>query len=116
MDVAEVCDDDWSRSPTCFLPEHSPAVGEYSAALFLVPDDPVLTPQLHVGRAHNLDGQERHASAWNDALMALRTQGAARAGGGGGLMTQLQTAHPVRRRGPMRVEPHVRERVLVRGY
>ena len=53
---------------------HRPAVDEYSAALFLVPDDPVLTPQLHVGRAHNLDGQERYASAWNDALMALRTQ------------------------------------------
>ena len=30
------------------------------------------TPQLHVGRAHALNGQERHASAQNDALMALR--------------------------------------------
>ena len=38
------------------------------------PRAPPPRPQLHVGRAHNLDGQERHASAWNDALMALRTQ------------------------------------------
>lgn len=48
------------------------AVDDFSAALFLVPDDPILTPQLHVGRAHALNGQERFDSAKNDALMALR--------------------------------------------
>jgi tetratricopeptide (TPR) repeat protein len=48
------------------------AVDDFSAALFLVPDDPILTPQLHVGRAHALNGQERFESAKNDALMALR--------------------------------------------
>lgn len=48
------------------------AVDDFSAALFLVPDDPILTPQLHVGRAHALNGQERYESAKNDALMALR--------------------------------------------
>jgi tetratricopeptide (TPR) repeat protein len=48
------------------------AVDEFSAALFLVPDDPILTPQLHVGRAHALNGQERFESAKNDALMALK--------------------------------------------
>jgi tetratricopeptide (TPR) repeat protein len=47
-------------------------VDEFSAALFLVPDDPILTPQLHVGRAHALNGQERFESANNDALMALK--------------------------------------------
>lgn len=48
------------------------AVDEFSAALFLVPDDPILTPQLHVGRAHALNGQERFESAKIDALMALK--------------------------------------------
>lgn len=48
------------------------AVDEFSAALFLVPDDPILTPQLHVGRAYALNGQERFESAKNDALMALK--------------------------------------------
>ena len=48
------------------------AVDEFSAALFLVPDDSFLTPQLHVGRAYALNGQERFESAKNDALMALK--------------------------------------------
>jgi hypothetical protein len=55
-----------------FLFHSHRAVDDFSAALFLVPDDPVLTPQLHVGRAHALNGQERFESAKNDALMALR--------------------------------------------
>lgn len=47
------------------------AVEEFSAALFLVPDDDNLTPQLYVGRAHSLNGLERHEGALNDAMMAL---------------------------------------------
>jgi len=47
------------------------AVEEFSAALFLVPDDDNLTPQLYVGRAHALNGQMRHDGALNDAMMAL---------------------------------------------
>ncbi|KAL3767706.1 hypothetical protein ACHAW5_001802 [Stephanodiscus triporus] len=35
-------------------------------------NDPILTPQLHVGRAHALNGQERFESAKIDALMALK--------------------------------------------
>eukprot|EP00804_Cyclotella_cryptica_P006380 CCRYP_014266-RB/>CCRYP_014266-RB protein AED:0.18 eAED:0.18 QI:236/1/1/1/1/0.85/7/3669/1526 len=62
------------RRATQFLThkKYKKAVDDFSAALFLVPDDPVLTPQLHVGRAHALNGQERFESAKNDALMALR--------------------------------------------
>jgi hypothetical protein len=62
------------RRATQFLShkKYKNAVDDFSAALFLVPDDPVLTPQLHVGRAHALNGQERFESAKNDALMALR--------------------------------------------
>lgn len=62
------------RRATHFLAhkQYRMSVDEFSAALFLVPDDPVLTPQLHVGRAHALNGQERFESAKNDALMALR--------------------------------------------
>ncbi|KAL7549217.1 hypothetical protein ACHAWF_012490 [Thalassiosira exigua] len=62
------------RRATHFLQhkQYRIAVDEFSAALFLVPDDPVLSPQLHVGRAHALNGQERFESATNDALMALK--------------------------------------------
>mmetsp|Transcript_31649 Transcript_31649/g.67035 ORF Transcript_31649/g.67035 Transcript_31649/m.67035 type:complete len:751 (+) Transcript_31649:122-2374(+) len=62
------------RRATHFLchKQYRHAVDDFSAALFLVPDDPVLTPQLHVGRAHALNGQERFESAKNDALMALK--------------------------------------------
>mmetsp|Transcript_36429 Transcript_36429/g.76745 ORF Transcript_36429/g.76745 Transcript_36429/m.76745 type:complete len:633 (+) Transcript_36429:676-2574(+) len=62
------------RRATHFLThkQYRIAVDEFSAALFLVPDDPILTPQLHVGRAHALNGQERFESAKNDALMALK--------------------------------------------
>ena len=62
------------RRATHFLThkQYRIAVDEFSSALFLVPDDPVLTPQLHVGRAHALNGQERFESAKNDALMALK--------------------------------------------
>lgn len=47
------------------------AVEEFSAALFLVPDDTNLTPQLYIGRAHGLNGLERHEGALNDSMMAL---------------------------------------------
>lgn len=47
------------------------AAEEFSAALFLVPDDDNLTPQLYVGRAHALNGLQRHEGALNDAMMAL---------------------------------------------
>ena len=51
--------------------EYKSAVEEYSAALFLVPDDTNLTPQLYVGRAHALNGLQRHEGALNDSMMAL---------------------------------------------
>lgn len=51
--------------------EYRGAVEEFSAALFLVPDDTNLTPQLYVGRAHALNGLQRHEGALNDAMMAL---------------------------------------------
>ena len=62
------------RRATHFLKnkQYRTAVDEFSAALFLVPDDPILTPQLHVGRAYALNGQKRFDSAKNDALMALK--------------------------------------------
>ena len=62
------------RRATHFLShkQYRIAVDEFSSALFLVPDDPILTPQLHVGRAHALNGQERFESAKNDALLALK--------------------------------------------
>ena len=62
------------KRATLFLAhkQYRQAVDDFSAALFLVPDDPILTPQLHVGRAHALNGQKRFDSAKNDALMALR--------------------------------------------
>jgi len=62
------------RRATHFLSnkQYRIAVDEFSSALFLVPDDPILTPQLHVGRAHALNGQERFESGKNDALMALK--------------------------------------------
>lgn len=48
------------------------AIEEYTAALFLVPDDPQLSPDLHLGRAHALNGSRRHESARNDAMLAIR--------------------------------------------
>ena len=48
------------------------AIEEYSAALFLVPDDPFLSPELHLGRAHALNGSRRHESARNDSLLAIK--------------------------------------------
>jgi tetratricopeptide (TPR) repeat protein len=48
------------------------AIEEYTAALFLVPDDPQLSPDLHLGRAHALNGSRRHESARNDASLAIR--------------------------------------------
>jgi len=51
--------------------EYRDAVEEFSAALFLVPDDTNLTPQLYIGRAHALNGLQRHEGALNDAMMAL---------------------------------------------
>lgn len=48
------------------------AVESYSSALFLVPDDAFLSPQLHIGRAHALNGLKRHESAVNDARLAIR--------------------------------------------
>lgn len=48
------------------------AIEEYTAALFLVPDDPNLSPDLHMGRAHALNGSRRHESARNDAVLAIR--------------------------------------------
>ena len=51
--------------------EYRRAVEEFSAALFLVPDDTNLTPQLYVGRAHALNGLNRHEGALNDSMMAL---------------------------------------------
>jgi len=51
--------------------QYRKAVEEFSAALFLVPDDDHLTPQLYIGRAHSLNGLERHEGALNDAMMAL---------------------------------------------
>ena len=52
--------------------QYRAAVEEYSAALFLVPDDTILSPQLHIGRAHALNGLKRHDSATNDARMAVK--------------------------------------------
>jgi len=51
--------------------QYRAAVEEFSAALFLVPDDAVLSPQLHIGRAHALNGLKRHQAATNDARMAV---------------------------------------------
>ena len=51
---------------------YKPAIEEYSAALFLVPDDPFLSPELHLGRAHALNGSQRHESARNDSLLAIK--------------------------------------------
>jgi len=48
------------------------AIETYSAALFLVPDDFMLSPQLHIGRCHALNGLKRHTSAANDARLAIR--------------------------------------------
>ena len=48
------------------------AIEEYTAALFLVPDDVNLSPDLHLGRAHALNGSRRHESAKIDAQLALK--------------------------------------------
>lgn len=54
--------------------QYRQAIEEYTAALFLVPDDMQLSPDLHLGRAHALNGSRRHESAKNDALLALKIQ------------------------------------------
>ena len=54
--------------------QYRQAIEEYTAALFLVPDDIQLSPDLHLGRAHALNGSRRHESAKNDALLALKIQ------------------------------------------
>lgn len=54
--------------------EYKAAIEEYTAALFLVPDDVVLSSNLHLGRAHALNGSRRHERAKNDALLAIRLQ------------------------------------------
>eukprot|EP00536_Pseudo-nitzschia_multiseries_P006230 jgi/Psemu1/255215/estExt_Genewise1Plus.C_1300023 len=48
------------------------AIEEYTAALFLVPDDINLSPELHLGRAHALNGSRRHESAKIDSQLALK--------------------------------------------
>lgn len=48
------------------------AIEEYTAALFLVPDDDNLSPDLHLGRAHALNGSRRHESAMIDAKLAIK--------------------------------------------
>lgn len=52
--------------------KYKQAIEEYSAALFLIPDDPFLSPELHLGRAHALNGSRRHMSARNDAALAVK--------------------------------------------
>ena len=52
--------------------KYKDAIAEYTAALFLVPYDPVLSPDLHLGRAHALNGSRRHESARKDATMAIK--------------------------------------------
>ena len=52
--------------------QYRQAIEEYTAALFLVPDDGELSPELHLGRAHALNGSRRHESARNDAHLAIR--------------------------------------------
>lgn len=59
--------------------QYKRAIEEYSAALFLVPDDPLLSPELHLGRAHALNGLRRHESARNDAQLALKWKSSAEA-------------------------------------
>ena len=59
--------------------QYRQAIEEYTAALFLVPDDDQLSPDLHLGRAHALNGSRRHESAKNDAVLALRLQESAAA-------------------------------------
>lgn len=54
--------------------QYRQAIEEYTAALFLVPDDVNLSPDLHLGRAHALNGSRRHESAKNDAVLALKLQ------------------------------------------
>jgi len=48
------------------------AIEEYTAALFLVPDDVNLSPELHLGRAHALNGSRRHESAQIDSQLAIK--------------------------------------------
>jgi tetratricopeptide (TPR) repeat protein len=52
--------------------QYRAAIEEYTAALFLVPDDFHLSPDLHLGRAHALNGSRRHESARNDCLLAIK--------------------------------------------
>jgi len=51
--------------------QYNTAVEELSAALFLVPDDDNLTPQLYINRANALNGLKRHEGAQKDAMMAI---------------------------------------------
>jgi len=50
------------------------AIEEYTAALFLIPDDENLSPELHLGRAHALNGSRRHESAKIDSQLALKSK------------------------------------------
>ena len=52
--------------------KYKSAIEEYTAALFLVPDDIQLSSDLHLGRAHALNGSRRHESATNDSMLALK--------------------------------------------
>lgn len=52
--------------------QYKEAIQEYTAALFLVPGEPNLSPELHLGRAHALNGSRRHESARIDAQLAIR--------------------------------------------
>lgn len=52
--------------------QYKSAIEEYTAALFLVPDDIHLSPDLHLGRAHALNGSRRHESARNDCFLAIK--------------------------------------------
>eukprot|EP00542_Grammatophora_oceanica_P013340 CAMPEP_0194041576 /NCGR_PEP_ID=MMETSP0009_2-20130614/13467_1 /TAXON_ID=210454 /ORGANISM="Grammatophora oceanica, Strain CCMP 410" /LENGTH=637 /DNA_ID=CAMNT_0038685133 /DNA_START=203 /DNA_END=2116 /DNA_ORIENTATION=+ len=52
--------------------QYRKAIEEFTAALFLVPDDPNLSPELHLGRAHALNGSRRHESARIDAQLAVK--------------------------------------------
>jgi len=59
--------------------KYKSAIEEYTAALFLCPDDPNLSPELHLGRAHALNGSRRHESARNDAQLAIKIKPSAAA-------------------------------------
>ena len=54
--------------------DYKAAIEEYTAALFLVPNDALLSADLHLGRAHALNGSRRHERAKNDAVLAIKLQ------------------------------------------